>query len=73
MCVCIYIYIYMGFPDGADSKEYACNAGDPDLTRRLVRTRVEGNGNQLQYFSLENSMYRVACWATAHRVTKSQT
>ena len=71
MCVCV--YIYMGFPDGADSKESACNAGDPDLTPRLGRSRGEGNGNPLQYFCLENSMYRVACWATAHRVTKSQT
>ena len=39
MCVCV--YIYMGFPDGADSKESACNAGDPDLTPRLREDPVE--------------------------------
>ena len=31
-----------------------------------------GNGNQLQYSRLENSMDRRAWWATIHRVTKSQ-
>ena len=30
------------------------------------------NGNQLQYFCLENSMDRRAWWATVHRVAKSQ-
>ena len=29
-----------------------------------------GNGNQLQYFFLENSMDRGAWWATVHGVTK---
>ena len=32
-----------------------------------------GNGNPLQYSSLENSMDRGAWQAMAHRVTKSQT
>ena len=32
-----------------------------------------GKGNLLQYSCLENSMDRVAWWATAHRVTQSQT
>ena len=32
-----------------------------------------GNGNPLQYSSLENPMDRGAGWATVHRVTKSQT
>jgi len=27
--VYIYIYIYVGFPGGSDSKQSACNAGDP--------------------------------------------
>ena len=31
-----------------------------------------GNGNLLQYSSLENSMDRGAWWATAHGVAKSQ-
>ena len=31
------------------------------------------NGNPLQYSCLENSMDRVAWWATVHGVTKSRT
>ena len=31
------------------------------------------NGNPLQYSCLENSMERVAWWATVHGVTKSRT
>ena len=33
----------------------------------------EGNGNQLQYSCLENSMDGGAWWATVHGVAKSQT
>ena len=32
-----------------------------------------GHGNSLQYSCLKNPMDRGACWATVHRVTKSQT
>ena len=32
-----------------------------------------GNGNPLQYSSLDNSMDRGTCWAAVYRVTKSQT
>ena len=32
-----------------------------------------GNGNPLQYSSLENPMERGAWWATIHGVAKSQT
>ena len=32
-----------------------------------------GHGNPLQYYCLENSMDRVAWWATVPGVTKSQT
>ena len=32
-----------------------------------------GHGNPLQYSCLENAMDRGACWATVHRVAKSQT
>ena len=35
----------MGFPGDSDSKEYACNAGDPGLTPGLGRSPAEGNGN----------------------------
>ena len=37
------------------------------------RSPGEGNGNQLQYSCLENSMDRGAWWATVYRVAKSWT
>ena len=39
----------------------------------LRRVPAEGSGNPLQCACLENPMVRGACWATVHRVTKSQT
>ena len=62
-----------GFPGGSDGKESACNVGDLGLVPGLGRAPGEGNGNTLQYSCLENSLDRGAWWATAHRVTKSQT
>ena len=43
----------LGFPDGSDSKESACNAGDPGLIPGMGRSSGEGNGNSLQYTSWE--------------------
>ena len=43
----------MSFPGGSDSKESACNAGDPGLIPGLGRPPVEGNGYPLQYSCLE--------------------
>jgi len=40
-------------------KEYACNAGDTDLTPGLGRS-PEGNGSPFQYSCLENPMNRGA-------------
>ena len=54
------------FLDGSDSKESACNAGDPGLISRLGRSPGEGNSNPLQYSYLENPMDRGAWWATGH-------
>jgi len=34
-----------GFPDGSDSKESACNAGDLGLIPRSGRSTGEGNAN----------------------------
>ena len=34
----------MGFPGGSDSKESACNAGDPDSIPALGRSPRVGNG-----------------------------
>ena len=61
------------FPGGSDGKESAWNAGDMGSIPGLGRSPGEGNGNLLQYSCLENSMDRVASWATVHGVTKSQT
>ena len=39
----------MGFCGGSDSKESACNAGDPGLISGLMRSSGEGNGYLIQY------------------------
>ena len=44
----------LGFPDGSDSKKFACNAGNPSLIPGSGRTPGEGNGNPLQYSCLKN-------------------
>ena len=54
----------MGFPGSSDSKESACNAGDPGSVPGSGRSPGEGNGNPLQYASLGNPMDRGARWAT---------
>ena len=38
----------MGFPGSSDSKESACNVGDPGLIPGLGRSPREGNGYPLQ-------------------------
>ena len=62
----------MGFPDGSDSKESACNAGDLGSIPGLGRSPGEGNGYPLQYSCPENSMNRGAWQAIVHGVAKSQ-
>ena len=62
-----------GFPGGSDSKETACNAGDPGSISGSGRSPGEGNGNPLQHSCLENSMDREAWWATGHEVTELDT
>ena len=49
-------------PDGSDSKETACNAGDPGSIPVSGRSPGEGNGNPLQYSCLEHPMDRGAWW-----------
>ena len=63
----------MGFPGGSDSKESACNAGDPGSIPGSGRSPGEGNGYLHQYSCLENSMDGGAWQDTVHGVTKSQT
>ena len=57
-----------GFPGGSDSKESACNTGDPGSIPRSGRSPGEGNDNPLQY------SWRTS-WTedTVHGVTRSQT
>ena len=47
-------------PGGSDSKESACNAGDPGSIPGLGRSPGEENGNPLQYSCLENPVDRGA-------------
>ena len=49
-----------GFPGGSDGKESACDAGDSGSVPGLGRSPGEGNGYQLQYSVLQNSMDRGA-------------
>ena len=58
--------LFRGFPGGSDSKESACSAGDLASISGSGRSPGEGNGNQLQYFCLENPMDRGAWRATVH-------
>ena len=67
---------YKGLPDASVVKESACNAGDTGdtvLISGLGRSPGGGNGNPLQYSSLENLMDRGAWQAAVQRITKSQT
>ena len=56
------------FPSGSDSKETACIVGDPGLI-----PSGEGNGNPLQYSSLENPMDGGDWQSTVHDVAESHT
>ena len=48
----IFMWIYCG----SEGKASDCNAGDLGLIPGLGRSPGEGNGNPLQYSSLENPM-----------------
>ena len=61
----------IGLACGSDGKEFACNAGDPCSISGLGRSPGEGNGNPLQYFSLENPMDRGAWWTIDHGVVRN--
>ena len=63
----------LSFLGGSDSKESACNAGDPGLIPRSERSPGEGNGNPLQYSYLENPMDGGAWQAIVYGVPKSRT
>jgi len=60
----------LGFPHSSVGKESACSAGDLGSIPGSGRSPGEGNGNPLQYSSLENPMDRGAWQATVHGVTR---
>ena len=62
----------VGFPGGSDSKESACNAGDPGSSLGSERSSGEGNGNPFQYSCLKIPTDRGAWQVTVHGVTKNQ-
>ena len=62
----------MGFPGGSDSKDSACNAGDPGSIPGSGRSPEKGYGYPLEDSCLENSADRGTWRATDHRVTESQ-
>ena len=67
------MFSILGFSDGSDGKESACNAGDPGSIPGSGRSPGEGNGYSLQYPCLYNSMDRGAWRATGRGVPKSLT
>ena len=44
----------MGFLDGSDGKEHACDVGDLDFIHGLGKSVGGKHGNPLQYTNLEN-------------------
>ena len=62
-----YVCYLVGLPRWLSGKESTCIAGDTGDAGSFPgsgRSRVEGNGNPLQYSCLENPMNRGAWWAT---------
>ena len=57
-------------PEGSDSKESACNAGDKGLIPGSGRSFGERNGDPLQYYCLGNPMDRGAWQAAVHGLQK---
>ena len=66
-------YVLNDFPDGSVVKNPPANAGGVGSISGSGRSPGEGNGNPLQYSSLENPMDGGAWQATAHGVTESDT
>ena len=71
MCMYIHIILHMlDFPGGSDGKASAYNVGDPGSIPGLGRSSGGGNGNQLWYSCLENTVDRGAWWPTVHGVVE---
>ena len=66
----------MGLQRWLSSKESACKSGatgDMGSIPGSGKSPGGGQGNPLQYSSLENPMDRGAWWATVHRFANNQT
>ena len=50
--------VFLGFPDGLDGKEFACNGGDLHSIPGLGKSPGGEHGNPLQYSCLESPMDR---------------
>ena len=64
-----------GFPGGSVVKNLPANEEDIEDVGSIPgsgRAPVEGKGNPLQYFCLENAMDKGAWQATVHRIANSQ-
>ena len=75
MCKCVYTYLLEASLLVQTVKNLPAVQETGDQCRRSGSRGSTGgrNSNPLQYYCLENSMDRGACWATVHGVTKSQT
>ena len=71
-CVWRNVFCQKSFPGGSVVKNPSANAGDPGSIPELGRPPGEGNGNPLQYSSLENPMEGGLWRAAAHGVAESQ-
>ena len=63
----------LGFPDGSDSKDSACDVGDLGSIPGSGRSPGGGHGNPLQYSCPENPMDGGVWWVTVPGVEKSRT
>ena len=70
---CVHSTVSKGFPDGSDSKEFACNSGVVGLIQGSGRSPGGGNGYPLQYSCLENSMERSLAGYSAWGCKESDT
>ena len=69
----INIYPLLGFPGSSVVKTLPANAGDTGLIPGSGKSPNEGNGNPLQYSSLENLIDRGAWLLQSMGLQKSQT
>ena len=63
----------MGFSDGSDGKEYACNAGDQGTIPDWEDPLEEGMETHSSILAWRIPIDKGVRWATVHGVTKSQT